>query len=330
MNFEFYYEVSSRLRYNLGDVTAEATQTAAHARYIREVYAMEYVQRQHQGYIPTENHLRLFYRQIGDGPNRVIAPSGSWLDADLERLLTPGRTWLLFDTRGSGASDSVTDSSQVEADYELRDLDVVRRFLGADRAALLGWSMYGTVAARYAAANPQNVTRLVMMCPGNIRSEAPYLDMQAIRQKAEGHINPAELQRLEKFKQEGLDEADPEAYCKEHQKVYLARQMGKPEVLANMKSNPCAYENQWPRNLIAFLQKLPPPVQYDWREMAASIKIPTLVIHGSEDLIPLESSIEWAQAIPNATLEIIEGSGHYPHLEAPDAFFAVVDRFLQD
>jgi pimeloyl-ACP methyl ester carboxylesterase len=190
--------------------------------------------------------------------------------------------------------------------------------------------MYGPIAARYAAANPQFVTHLIMMCPGHIRSEAPYLDMQAIRQKAEARIDSAGLQQLEALKQKGVDIADPETYCKEHQKVYLARQMAKPEALANMKSNVCAYENQWPRNLIAFIQKLPPPGQYDWREIAASIKVPTLVIHGSEDLIPLESSAEWAETIPNATLEVIEGSGHYPHLEAPDVFFAVVNRFLRD
>lgn len=285
---------------------------------------------QQEGFMPTDHHLRLFYRLIGDGPGKVVAPSGSWLYADLEPLLTARRAWLLFDTRGSGASDRVTETSQVKAGHELRDLDAACRFLGPDPVALFGWSMFGTVAARYAAANPRYVTRLVMMCPGYIRSEAPYLDVQHIRQKAEARISPAGLQRLEELKQQGVDEANPEAYCKEHQKVYLARQMGKPERLENMKSNPCAYENQWLGNLIAFHQKLPAPGRYDWREMAASIKAPTLVVHGSEDLIPLESSAEWAQAIPNATLEVIEGSGHYPHLEVPDAFFAVVDRFLQD
>ena len=104
--------------------------------------------------------------------------------------------------------------------------------------------------------------------------------------------------------------------------------MGKPDALASMKSNPCRYENEWPRNLISFIQKLPPSGENDWRAVAASIPVPTLVIHGSEDLIPLESSAEWANTIPYARLKVIEGSGHYPHLEAPDLFFASVDEFL--
>lgn len=289
---------------------------------------MKYLPKQQQGYIPTEKGLRLFYRRVGDGPNIVVVPSGSWLEADLEPLIDPKRTWLFFDTRGSGASDTVTDTSQVEVDYELRDLDAVRQFFGIDQMALLGWSMYGTIAARYAAAYPQYVTRLVMMCPGYIRSEAPYLDMAAIRQKADARIDLAALQRLEELKQEEFDLAQPEIYCKEHQKVYLVRQMGRPDALAKMKSNPCAYENQWPRNLIAFIQKLPPSGAYDWREVAASVQAPTLIIHGSEDFIPMESSAEWAKTIPQAELEVIDESGHYPHLEAPNTFFAALDRFL--
>lgn len=289
---------------------------------------MNYVPKQQEGYIPTEHGLRLFYRQVGDGPQIVVVPAGSWLYADLDPLINPDRTLLFFDTRGRGASDPVTDASQIEVDYELRDLDTVRHFFRIERMALLGWSMNGTTAARYAAQYPGYVTRLVMMCPGYMRSEAPYHDVAKLQQTASERIDPLGLQRLEELKQEGFDSAQPEAYCKEHQRVYLVRQMGNPGALANMKSNPCAHENEWPRNLIAFIQKHPPSGAYDWREVAASIQAPTLVIHGSEDLIPLESSAEWAATIPNAELEVIADSGHYPHLEAPDSFFAIVDRFL--
>ncbi|MDQ6693698.1 MAG: alpha/beta hydrolase [Chloroflexota bacterium] len=282
----------------------------------------------HEGYLPTEHGLKLFYRRFGDGPEVVVAPSGCWLEADFEPLINAQRTWIFFDTRGSGASDTVTDATQVQAGYELRDLDAVRRHLRIKQMALLGWSMFGTVVARYAAEHPDQITRLVMMCPAYIRSEAPYLDMDAIRQKASGRIDPNGIERLEALKQQDYHMAQPEAYSKEHQRVYLVRQMGRPEVLGNMKSNPCRYENEWPRNLISFVQRLSPSKEYDWRAVAASIQAPTLVIHGSEDLIPVQSSAEWAATIPGAKLEVIQGSGHYPHLEEPDQFFAAANSFL--
>ncbi|PKN05873.1 MAG: alpha/beta hydrolase, partial [Deltaproteobacteria bacterium HGW-Deltaproteobacteria-7] len=43
----------------------------------------------------------------------------------------------------------------------------------------------------------------------------------------------------------------------------------------------------------------------------ASIKVPTLVIHGDADpLMPVEGGKETAQLIPGAKLLIIEGMGH--------------------
>jgi pimeloyl-ACP methyl ester carboxylesterase len=287
------------------------------------------VLKREQGYIPTGDGPRLFYYQLGAGPDVVIFSSGSWLEADAGPLVKPGRTLILFDSRGRGGSDPVEDSSQLPAGYEVEEFEAVRRFVDAEKVAVLGWSMHGVTAARYAARYPGRVTRLVMMCPGYIRSEAPYLDMEALRQKATGRIDPAALQRLEDLKQQGFDTAQPEAYCKEHQRTYVVRQMGRPEALADMKSNPCERENEWPRNTIAFFEKLGFPGAYDWRQVAASVRAPTLVIHGSEDLIPSGSSAEWAETIPNAELVVIEGAGHYPHLEAPESFFAAVDRFLE-
>ena len=59
------------------------------------------------------------------------------------------------------------------------------------------------------------------------------------------------------------------------------------------------------------------------------ITTPALVIHGTEDLIPLESSKEWVDTLPNARLLMIEGSGHYPHLEFPEIYYPAVDQFLK-
>jgi len=53
-----------------------------------------------------------------------------------------------------------------------------------------------------------------------------------------------------------------------------------------------------------------------------------LVIHGTEDLIPLESSREWAATLSNARLLVIQGSGHFPHLEFPEVYFPAVNCFL--
>jgi proline iminopeptidase len=69
--------------------------------------------------------------------------------------------------------------------------------------------------------------------------------------------------------------------------------------------------------------------KYDWREQVSTVHATTLVVHGTEDLIPQEASREWAATLPQARLWVVEGSGHFPHLEAPEVFFPAVETFLR-
>jgi alpha-beta hydrolase superfamily lysophospholipase len=66
-----------------------------------------------------------------------------------------------------------------------------------------------------------------------------------------------------------------------------------------------------------------------WRPELRAVTAPALVIHGMLDFIPLESSREWAVAVPNGRLLLLEGSGHFPYLEVPERFFAAAEAFLQ-
>jgi pimeloyl-ACP methyl ester carboxylesterase len=98
-----------------------------------------------------------------------------------------------------------------------------------------------------------------------------------------------------------------------------------------MKSDPCACPNEWWHNLRQHHQMHVPPesrTNYDWRERVSRVSAPTLVVHGTDDLIPLEASQEWAATLPKARLLTLEGSGHFPHLEDPEAFFPAVEAFL--
>ena len=58
------------------------------------------------------------------------------------------------------------------------------------------------------------------------------------------------------------------------------------------------------------------------------VRAPTLVIHGSLDrLIPLEAARELARRRPDWTLDVLEGVGHVPMMEAPDLFMAALNAW---
>ena len=67
---------------------------------------------------------------------------------------------------------------------------------------------------------------------------------------------------------------------------------------------------------------------YDIRDALTNVRCPVLIVHGREDPIPLESSRLAARIMPHARLEVLDGSGHVPYVEAADALFAALRRFL--
>ena len=58
------------------------------------------------------------------------------------------------------------------------------------------------------------------------------------------------------------------------------------------------------------------------------ITVPTLVIHGSLDrLIPLAAARDLARRRPDWTLEILDGVGHVPMMEAPEEFMSALNEW---
>ena len=57
------------------------------------------------------------------------------------------------------------------------------------------------------------------------------------------------------------------------------------------------------------------------------VTAPTLVIHGSRDIvIPLAAARELVRRRPDWTLRVLEGVGHVPMIEAPEAFLAALSE----
>jgi pimeloyl-ACP methyl ester carboxylesterase len=60
----------------------------------------------------------------------------------------------------------------------------------------------------------------------------------------------------------------------------------------------------------------------------ARVRAPTLVIHGSLDrLIPVAAARELARRRPDWTLDVLDGVGHVPMMEAPDMFIAALNAW---
>ena len=60
------------------------------------------------------------------------------------------------------------------------------------------------------------------------------------------------------------------------------------------------------------------------------VRVPTLVLWGAADRVTtVEYGKSYAAAIPGAKFETIEGAGHFPHIEQPQAFARAVSAFIE-
>jgi proline iminopeptidase len=263
-----------------------------------------------------EPGINLHYDIAGEGAQTLIVANAAMLP-DLEPLAV-GRRLVVLHQRSRGASDRVADPDRMGPAQEAADVVALADHLGLGTFALMGWSYVGFVAALCAAGHPARVSRLVLMCPA-----PPYQD-PAWSAPAPPPEIAAALQRLRESKDGG------ETRCREFHRLLQLWRMGDPAAATRSPADPCQYENEWPERTAETMQAVwRSREKIELRSLLPSIAAPTLVVHGDEDIIPLEGSEAYERLIPEARLLRLPGVGHYPHLERPDVFFPAVDTFLR-
>ena len=69
--------------------------------------------------------------------------------------------------------------------------------------------------------------------------------------------------------------------------------------------------------------------QYDLSELLGRLEVPTLIIHGDVDPVPLATARELHEKIKGSQFVVLEHCGHFPHVEVPEVFFEHLEEFLK-
>jgi pimeloyl-ACP methyl ester carboxylesterase len=194
---------------------------------------------------------------------------------------------IVFDNRGSG----LTETSA--ADFTIATLSDdaagLLQFLGIHKAHVVGWSMGGNVAQEFALRHPEKLGALVLMStymksPDRSRfaldvliqsaREGASMETFMMMMQAWGSTNPAFEGKSPSWKNEATGDhlLSIEGFAR--QKLALDG--------------------------------------FDTRTRAREISFPTLVVHGTEDImVPPQFGQDLAAQIPGADLHRIVGAGHF-------------------
>lgn len=284
-----------------------------------------------QGFVDASAGVQLYYRVDGRAPTTVVVLHGGpglthdYLADDLLPLSDTHRV-IHYDQRGSGRSTLVAGPDALDARRFADDLEAVRLHFGLERLTLLGHSWGAAVAALYAMRHPHLVERLVLVGPMPLRLDALTKSFALVRQSGN-----AEWQRLlrQRSQAAAANPGDADA-CRTFYDTWFTPFFGVAAARSRSKGDFCAGTPESRRNKPANVDRYTVPSlgAFDWREELRHVTAPALVVHGSSDVIPIDSSREWAAALPNARLAVLDGIGHFPYLEAPEQFFPTVNTFL--
>lgn len=195
---------------------------------------------------------------------------------------------IAFDNRGTGRSD-VPDGAYSMAQMA-HDTAAVLEASGHARAHVVGASLGGMIAQRFTIANPERVRSLVLICttPGGPNAVQPTPDVtMALLQGGE---DPSTVYRRNAWFLYGEDTRNNHTQRIEEDLEYRGK----------IPTQPAGY-----------LGQIQAAMGHDTWDELASIRVPTLVVHGDADLlVPTANGMHLAERIPGATLTLIPGGGH--------------------
>ncbi len=254
------------------------------------------------------------YQVVGDGPFDLVFVPGfiSHLDLQwgdpavasfLKRLASFSRL-IVFDKRGTGLSDPVSEVPTLEK--RMDDVRAIMDAAGSERAALFGFSEGGPMSILFSATYPERTEALVLYgtyARGTGDPGHPWGPSSAAWAKVRQGLEPwGEGRTLQ----------------------ILAPSIAGGELQRRLRG---LYERAAasPAMARALIDAV---AQMDVTHVLPMIRVRTLVIHRSEDFIPVEGGRYIAEEIKGARYVELPGPDHLPWVGDAEAILDEVEEFL--
>jgi len=259
------------------------------------------------------------YQVVGDGPIDLVLVLGFATHLELQWEMPPIARFLerissfsrliLFDKRGTGLSDPVTEVPTLE--QRIDDVRAVMDAAGSKRAALFGVSEGGPMSALFAATHPDRVTALVLHGAMGRTTEAPDYPWaspaEALRESAAEFIAPYWGRQPE-----GIMELFAPSLVGEPQALELTARFERSA------ASPAMVQQIFEMFL-----------DIDVRAILPTIHVPTLVVHRRGDrVVNRRAGKELAAQIQGARYVELPGIDHLPWAGDAEGVLGEIEEFL--
>lgn len=218
------------------------------------------------------------------------------------QLSSVGLTTILLDNRASGKSTTTRPFTLREMED---DVVAVWDHLSIKASHLLGISMGGFISQGIAARYPDSVSRLALISTGS--------GAEWIRPTSGGWINSGTMveEKLASYFAPGFTERNKLLFETMVKQTKVAINQGQFTERSNLQRDALQAE----------------PRSWDY----STIRAPTLIIHGSEDLVvDPKAAADLNQKIPGSKVIMIEGAGHLLLAESSKRLYDLVTEWFSE
>jgi len=276
--------------------------------------------------------VKLHYIESGTGDPLIVLLHGlgstvtKWRDA--LPIIGSRRRAIAVDLPGFGKSDA--PRGHYTFGFLAGGIKAFLDSIGVERCVIVGNSLGGITAMWLAATWPERVAGLVLVDPALPLPPGARPDVKTILRMAVASLpgvgealyagfmklRSADWQVADGLRRNVADASRVSAETLQLMHEEAEQRRHDPGLRAPVLSAQ--------RNLLWMLSAR----RADVERVAASLRVPTLLVWGSEDvLVPLAVGEHWVGRIPGAELVVLEGAGHNPQIEVPDRFSEIVLAF---
>ncbi|PCJ24187.1 MAG: hypothetical protein COA94_07565 [Rickettsiales bacterium] len=281
-----------------------------------------------QGYIQVQGG-KIFYKSMGQGTPILVVHGGPGLD---QTYLQPqlfefaeNHQLIFYDQRGSGKSlESTDNSSNINIEQFIADIEELRTKLGLKKIILMGHSWGGLLSMHYATKYSKNLHGLILLntAPANHKGQKAFVDSFMERTaNIKKDITP--LFSYKEFEKQNANEI-ADLYRKVFS-VYFYNQsdVKSLNLTFNVNSAKSGFKVNEKMSKTAWLE-----TGINLLPQLKTLKVPTLILHGKQDVVPLWTAKEINSVIKGSKMITLENCGHFPYIEKPNEFKRAVNDFI--
>lgn len=267
---------------------------------------------------------QLFFQKFGSGDPIIVLHGGPGMDQGylLPQMLELAKDHevIFYDQRGSGKSlDTEISPQYINLERFTKDLEQFRLGLELKKFVLIGHSWGSKLAMNYATKYQDAVSALILLNPTSADDNGTQIFYKEMIKRIDRKKNL--LQPLFNFEDfEKLDDHEIDDLYKVLFSVYFYDQ--KNVEYLTLKTNKISARSGFKCRDILNRESI------NLFPALKLLKIPTLIVHGNQDIMPKLAIHEIKEAIPNTQIVYLEQCGHFPYIEKPKELFSAIRQFL--